>query len=114
MHERHGSPSVTFAFTCPIEQVPEGKEVEHSGMVNMAAGWHRVGLERPHFVATETVAVGSSPTNGSRDQYEACCAAMRSENPDRAAEEGKNYFLQLRLLQVLQPVARVISLKRGR
>ena len=56
----------------------------------------------------------SSPTNGSRDQYEACCAAMRSENPDRAAEEGKNYFLQLRLLQVLQPVARVISLKRGR
>jgi len=56
----------------------------------------------------------SSSTNGSRDQYEACCAAMRSENPDRAAEEGKNYFLQLRLLQVLQPVVRVISLKRGR
>jgi len=26
-------------------------------MVNMAAEWHRVGLERPHFVATGTVAV---------------------------------------------------------
>jgi hypothetical protein len=41
--------SVTLAFTYPIEQVSEGEEVAHDKMVHMAAGWHRVGLERPHF-----------------------------------------------------------------
>jgi len=37
--------------------------------------------ERPHFVAAETVEVPTSPTNGSRQQKEACCVAVSSENP---------------------------------
>jgi len=41
-----------------------------------------------------------------KDTDHPCCAVARSENPDGAGEEGKNYFLQLRLLQVLHPVAR--------
>ena len=49
-----------------------------------------------------------------KDTDHPCCAVARSENPDGAGEEGKNYFLQLRLLQVLHPVARAISLKCGR
>jgi len=31
------------------EQIPKGKEVARDGMGRMAAEWHRVGLERPHF-----------------------------------------------------------------
>jgi hypothetical protein len=63
--------------------------------------------ERPHFVATETVAVPSSLTNGSRQQKEACCAAVSDENPDRASEEGKNCSLHFSLLQFIHPVKQV-------
>ncbi|PYT64312.1 MAG: hypothetical protein DMG41_34170 [Acidobacteria bacterium] len=35
----------------------DGEEVAHDKRLNLDAVWHRVGLERPHFVATETVAV---------------------------------------------------------
>ena len=56
----------------------------------------------------------SSSTNGSRDQYEACCAAVRSGNPDGAAEEGKNYFLQLRLQRFLQLAVSVGLRNTGR
>jgi len=31
------------------EQIPKGEEVARDGMGRMAAEWHRVGLERPHF-----------------------------------------------------------------
>jgi hypothetical protein len=41
--------------------------------VSYAYSW-----ERPHFVATETAAVPSSPTIGSRQRKEACCAAVSS------------------------------------
>jgi len=42
--------------------------------------------ERYHFVVTETVTVPFSPTNRSRQQKEARCAAVSSENPDGAGE----------------------------
>ena len=36
----------------------------------------------------------SSPRKGSRQQQKACGAAVSSENPDRASEEGKNCSLR--------------------
>jgi hypothetical protein len=63
--------------------------------------------ERRHFVATETVAVPSSPTNGSRQQKEACCAAVSSENPDGASEEGENCSPHFSFLQFLHPMKQV-------
>jgi hypothetical protein len=36
--------------------------------------------KRRHFVATETV-TSLHPTNGSKQQKEACCDARSSENP---------------------------------
>jgi hypothetical protein len=41
--------SVTLAFTLASEQMPRQEEVAHDRMGKMAAEWHRVGLERPHF-----------------------------------------------------------------
>ena len=38
-------PRVHLAF----EQLPEGEAVAHGETVSLAAEWHRVGLERPHF-----------------------------------------------------------------
>ena len=63
--------------------------------------------ERQHSVAAETVAVPSSPTNGSAQPKEACCAAVSDENPDRASEEGKNCSLHFSLLQFIHPVKQV-------
>ena len=64
--------------------MPEGEEVAHDRMVNMAAGWHRVGLERPHFVATGTVAVAP---------------AQQME----AGEEGKKLLIALCVLPLFFP-----------
>ena len=63
--------------------------------------------ERTHFVATETVAVASSPTNGSRQHKEACCAAVSNENPVGASEVGKICSLHFSLLQFIHPVKQV-------
>ena len=41
--------SVTLAFTLANEQMPRQERVVHGRMSKMAAEWHRVGLERPHF-----------------------------------------------------------------
>jgi hypothetical protein len=41
--------SVTLAFTRANEQMPRQERVAHDRMGKMAAEWHRVGLERPHF-----------------------------------------------------------------
>ena len=49
-------------------------------------GQIRMRQERHHFVVTETVTVPFSPTNRSRQQKEARCAAVSSENPDGAGE----------------------------
>jgi hypothetical protein len=68
--------------------------------------------ERPHFVATETVTVPSSRANESRRQTEACCAAVSSENPDGASEEGKNCSLHFSALQFLHPVKKV-AVRKG-
>src|SRR6266576_6184978 len=54
---------------------------------------HRSGLERPHFVATETVAVAPDHER-SRQQEATCCDAVSSENPGGASEEGKNCSLR--------------------
>jgi hypothetical protein len=67
--------------------------------------------ERPHFVAAKTVAVHSSPTNGSR-QKEACCAAVTNENPNEVSEEGKNCSLHFSALQFLHPVKKV-AVRKG-
>jgi len=63
--------------------------------------------ERPHFGAAKTVAVHSSPTNGSR-QKEACCAAVTNENPNEVSEEGKNcslHFSPLEFLHLMKQAA---------
>ena len=46
----------------------------------------------------------SSPLTGSTQQKEACCGAVRSENPDGASQEGKNCSLQFAFLQSLHDV----------
>jgi len=69
--------------------VSEGEEVAHDRVVKMAAEWHRVGLERPHFVATGTVAVAP---------------AQQME----AGEEGKNYSLHFAFCHFSSPVMQVI------
>jgi hypothetical protein len=38
-----------LAFTLASEQMPRQEEVAHDRLGKMAAEWHRVGLERPHF-----------------------------------------------------------------
>src|SRR5260370_33008565 len=43
-----------------------------------------------------------------------CRVAVPEQEPAGKDEERKNYTLQLRLLRVLQPVARAISLRSGR
>jgi hypothetical protein len=63
--------------------------------------------EWPHFVATETAAVPSSPTKGSRQQKEACCRAVSNENPAGVSEEGKNCSLHFSPLQFLHPMKQV-------
>ena len=69
--------------------------------------------ERPCFVATETVAVlpPSSP-KWKQAAKEACCAAVSSENPDGAGEEGKNCSLHFALLQFLHPMMQV-AVRKG-
>ena len=66
--------------------------------------------ERPHFVATETVTLHS--INGSRQQKDARCAPVSSENPDGASEEGKNCSLHFLPLKFLHPMKQVAVGKR--
>jgi hypothetical protein len=54
----------------------------------------------------------TQPTNGSRQQKEACCAAVSSENPLRASEEGKNCSLHFSLHQFLHPMTQVAVRKK--
>jgi hypothetical protein len=68
--------------------------------------------ERQHSVAAETVAVPSSPTNGSAQPKEACCTAVSNENPEGNSEEGKNCSLHFSLLQFLHPMEQVAVTKR--
>jgi hypothetical protein len=68
--------------------------------------------KRPHFVATETVAVPYLPNNGSRQQKKACCAAVSSEDPNGASEEGKNSSLHFSPFQFLHPMKQVAVRKR--
>ena len=68
--------------------------------------------ERSYFVATETAAVPSSPTKGSRQQKEACCRAVSNENPTGVSEEGKNCLLHFLPLQFLHPMKHVAVRKR--
>ena len=52
-------------------------------MVNMAAGRHRVGLERPHFVATETVAVAPAQQMEAGINVPRCALRIRAEQVKR-------------------------------
>ncbi len=56
-------------------------------MVNMAAEWHRVGLERPHFVATETVAVAPAQLTeaeiNTKRVVQRCAVRIRTEQLKR-------------------------------
>ena len=70
---------------------------------------HRVGLERPHFW---TRFRAQSKSWVAPAQQEDSFGA-RGENLVEAAEEGRNYLLQLRLQQLLQLVMR-ISLGKAR
>ena len=54
----------------------------------------------------------SSPTKRNRQQKEACCAAVSSENPDGASEERKNCSLHFSSLQFLHPMEQVAVRKR--
>jgi hypothetical protein len=78
-------------------------------MGKMAAGWHRVGLERPHF---RTRFRGQSESWVAPAQQETSLGARR-ENLVEAAEEGRNYLLQLRLQHLLQ-LGRRIGLGKTR
>ena len=101
--------SVTLAFTLASEQVPKQERVSHDRMGKMAAERHRVGLERPHFC---TRFRAQSESWVAPAQQETSLGA-RGENLVEAAEEGRNYLLQLRLQQLLQLGMR-ISLRKTR
>ena len=82
---------------------------------------HLVGLERPHFWKPSAVQkireVAPALGEISHGLLPACVAGCKSKQvkeEDKKGEEGKDYTLQHRLLQVLQPVARAISLRSGR
>src|SRR6266446_6110121 len=60
--------SVTFTFTMATEQIPKGEEVARDGMGRMAAEWHRVGLERPHF-CTRFRAQSESPVDPAQQEH---------------------------------------------
>jgi hypothetical protein len=68
--------------------------------------------ERPHFVATETVAVPLQPYGWKQAAKGACCAAGSNENPVGASEEGKNCLLHFLPLQFLHPMKQVAVRKR--
>ena len=55
-------------------------------------------------------------TMSRRTSLPKCCAGsgILHRNQQGRTEECKNYMLQLRLLQILQPVARAISFKHRR
>jgi hypothetical protein len=80
------------------EQIPKGEEVARDGMGRMDAEWPRVGLERPHFC---TRFRGQSESWVAPAQQETSFG-VRGENLIEAAEEGRNYLLQLRLQDLLQ------------
>ena len=93
--------SVTLAFTLASEQMPRQEEVAHDRMGKMAAEWHRVGLERPHFspLARGEKTAGSlqptrSPRSVSRGEGElGCCWPSRevtSFSRSTAASPGKS------------------------
>src|SRR6266481_4570877 len=90
--------SVTLAFTLASEQVPKQERVSRDRMGTMAAERHRVGLERPHFC---TRFLPKSDSWVAPAQQETSLGA-RGENLVEAAEEGRNYVLQLRLHHLLQ------------
>jgi hypothetical protein len=52
------------------------------------------------------------PTNGSRQQEEAGCAAVSNENPEGASEEGKDCSLHFSLLQFLHVMKQVAVRKK--
>jgi len=95
--------SVTLAFTLANEQMPRQERVVHGRMSKMAAEWHRVGLERPHFCTR--FRAQSEPWVAPAQQETSFGA--RSENLGEAGEEGRNYVLQLRLHHLLLLVFRI-------
>ena len=52
------------------------------------------------------------PNKWKQAAKEACCAAVSSENPDGAGEEGKNCSLHFALLQFLHPMMQV-AVRKG-
>src|SRR5437899_5399178 len=90
--------SVTLAFNLASEQVPKQVRVSHDRMGKMAAERHRVRLERPHFCKRS---VPKSDSWVAPAQQETSLSA-RGENLVEAAEEGRNYLLQLRLQDLLR------------
>jgi hypothetical protein len=66
----------------------------------MAAEWHRVGLERPHF---RTRFRGQSESWVAPAQQETSLGT-RGENFDQASEEGRNYLLQ-HLLELVMRIS---------
>ena len=82
------------------EQIPKGEEVARDGMGRMAAEWHRVGLERPHFCTR--FRAQSEPWVAPAQQENSFGA--RGENFGETGEEGRNYVLQLRLHHLLHLV----------
>jgi hypothetical protein len=95
--------SVTLAFTLANEQMPCQERVAHDRKVKLAAEWHRVGLERPHF-CTRFHAQSESWVAPAQQETS---FGTRGENLGEAGEEGRNYLLQLRLHHLLQLVMRI-------
>jgi hypothetical protein len=55
----------------------------------------------------------SSPTSRIRDSFGACFAGVRSEIPEGADEEGKNYSLHFAFCHLLHPVMQVAARKKS-
>jgi hypothetical protein len=74
------------------------ERVARDRMGKMAAEWHGVGLERPHF-GTRFRAQSDSWVAPAQQETS---FGTRGENMGEAGEEGRNYALQLCLHHLLQ------------
>jgi len=83
--------------------MPKQEKVAHGEKVKLAAEWHRVGLERPHFCTR--FRAQSEPWVAPTQQETSFGA--RGGNLGEAGEEGRNYLLQLRLHHLLLLVMRI-------
>ena len=89
--------ALRLRFTRPLI-LDKGKTPEWAGATPLRCHGNRGGRSRP--------------TNGSRQQKDACCVAVSRENPDGASEEGKNCSLHFSVLQFLH-VMKQVAVRKG-